>query len=82
MVSKVPRRTGVKLAGWGMTGLRHPASHGVLTRLDERAGKLFCGAVGVVISSFEAAGGPCAQRFKRHQAASPHMSATLAMQRW
>ncbi len=36
MLSKVDRRTLVKLAGWGMTGLRHPASHGVSRRLDVR----------------------------------------------
>ena len=36
MLSKVDRRTLVKLAGWGMTGLRHTASHGVSRRLDPR----------------------------------------------
>lgn len=36
MLSKVDRRTLVKLAGWGMTGLRHPSSHGVSRRLDAR----------------------------------------------
>ena len=34
MLSTVDRRTLVKLAGWGMTGLRHPASQGVSRRLD------------------------------------------------
>ena len=36
MSSKVDRRTLVKLAGWGMTGLRHPASQGISRRMDPR----------------------------------------------
>ena len=36
MSNKVDRRTLVKLAGWGMTGLRHPAMYGGSRRMDPR----------------------------------------------
>jgi hypothetical protein len=63
MVSKAPHRAGVKLAGWGMTGLRHPASQGGASRLGKRAGTPFCMADGIAIPRFAVAVGPRTRTF-------------------